>query len=217
MAASVTESPKAFNSHRMFEKIWTEFQQYLKFFRFFWHNLPRLLLTHAIGLFLYPLKRFSDNCRGYRKKPVAWNGSTCSIKNFTVFFNKLNSLSLTFNNLFNHHIHNIKKKHFMAPFLHGIQLFQGYRPTTRKQFTFYRKILPRTVAQIREMNDKRYNHGKKINGKKWRNHGKFHRTKKIWYLSLRSFWLLWRKSYLQEGQWALRSVSSLLWDFPNIF
>ena len=36
---------------------------------------------HATDLFLYPLKSsenqtFSDDFRGYRKKPVAWNGLT---------------------------------------------------------------------------------------------------------------------------------------------
>ena len=36
-------------------------------------------LFHATGIFLYPLKtsknqRFFDIFRGYRKKPVAWNG-----------------------------------------------------------------------------------------------------------------------------------------------
>ena len=39
---------------------------------------------HATGLFLYPLKasenqRFSDVFKGYRKRPVAWNGLIKSV------------------------------------------------------------------------------------------------------------------------------------------
>ena len=41
---------------------------------------------HATGFVLYPLKTsenlcFSDFFRGYRKRPVAWNGLILSIKN----------------------------------------------------------------------------------------------------------------------------------------
>ena len=40
---------------------------------------------HATGLFRYPLKTsenlwFSDVFRGYRNRPVAWNGLKCNVK-----------------------------------------------------------------------------------------------------------------------------------------
>ena len=48
----------------------------------FFHNFSNdtfINLFHATGLFLYPLKtsenqRFLDIFRGYRKRPVTWNG-----------------------------------------------------------------------------------------------------------------------------------------------
>ena len=46
---------------------------------------------YATGLFLYPLKtsenqRFSDVFRGYRKRPVAWNGLRFNITHFSLMF-----------------------------------------------------------------------------------------------------------------------------------
>ena len=38
----------------------------------------------------------------------------------------------------------------------------------------------------------------------------------LWDLVLRNFWLLWLKFYLWKGDWALSSVSTQLWDFPNL-
>ena len=63
--------------------------------------LSQFNLFRATGLFPYPLKtsgnqRFSDVFRGYRKRPVAWNGLT--FLNTDIKQNLLNSkgLSLSF-------------------------------------------------------------------------------------------------------------------------
>ena len=58
------------------------------FIIFFWKLFNPF---HATGLFLYPLKtsknlRFSDVFRGYRKRPMAWNGLNSLMQNISFDF-----------------------------------------------------------------------------------------------------------------------------------
>ena len=49
-----------------------------------------------------------------------------------------------------------------------------------------------------------------------RNPVKLDRTRKVWYLLLRVFWLLLSKFNFWKGDWALDYVSTQIWDFSNI-
>ena len=49
-----------------------------------------------------------------------------------------------------------------------------------------------------------------------RNPVKLDRTRKVWYLLLRVFWLLLPKFNFWKEDWALDYVSTIVWDFPNI-
>ena len=48
----------------------------------------------------------------------------------------------------------------------------------------------------------------KISGMKYRNQAKSDRTKRLWYLLLHNFWLLWPKFYFWKEEWGLGSVST---------
>ena len=56
----------------------------------------------------------------------------------------------------------------------------------------------------------------KIFGTKKRNPVKLDRTRKVWCLLLRAFWLVSLKFNFWKGDWALGYVSTQIWDFPNI-
>ena len=43
------------------------------------------------------------------------------------------------------------------------------------------------------------------------------RTRKLWYLLLRIYWLLLPKIYFWKRDWALDSLSTQFWDFPQYF
>ena len=58
------------------------------------------------------------------------------------------------------------------------------------------------------------NRKKKVFETKQRNPVKLDRTRKVWYLLLRVFWLLLPKFNFWKGNWAY--VSTQIWDFPNI-
>ena len=53
---------------------------------------------------------------------------------------------------------NFKKKTLWPLFVHGVQLFQGYRATTSRQFTFYHSVPSRSwYSTDRHRKDKRSN------------------------------------------------------------
>ena len=56
----------------------------------------------------------------------------------------------------------------------------------------------------------------KVFGTKLRNPVKLYRTRKVWYLLFRVFWLLLPKFNFWKGDWVLGYVSTQIWDFPNI-
>ena len=69
--------------HRLWNCGWTLIH-FNKFKNWPKTSCPVINPFYAIGLFLYPLKtwenqRFSDVVRGYRKRPVIWNGSNQNI------------------------------------------------------------------------------------------------------------------------------------------
>ena len=57
----------------------------------------------------------------------------------------------------------------------------------------------------------------KISGTKQRNPVKLGRTRKVWYLFLRVFWLLFPKFNFWKGDWALGYAFTKIGEFSNIF
>ena len=62
------------------------------------HNLRQLKPFHVTGILWYPLKpsenqRFSDAFKGYRKRPVAWNGLSVYCNKFQVAMKQMKNES----------------------------------------------------------------------------------------------------------------------------
>ena len=94
--------------------------------------------------------------------------------------------------------------------------FQWWFKFLEKKFICLKKLIRRGLDQVKAKMFFSQAFLDKIFGTKQRNPVTLHRTRYVWHLLLRVFWLLLSVFDFWKGDWVLGYVSTKVWDFLNI-